>query len=102
MQADENVGKITVSFDDTLERAVEVGNLLLRAKSTKRHGEWLPWLSKHFAGSVRTSQKYMRFARAFEGHQLNQHKHLTLSEAEAILVGRNFVNDRGRGRKSEV
>lgn len=102
MTPDNSVGTITVSPDDKLERAVEIGDMLIRAKSNSRHGEWLPWLSEHFSGNVRTAQRYMRAARFFQGTHLEQHKHLTLSEAESILVGRNFVNDRGKGRKSEV
>jgi hypothetical protein len=97
-----DVGTITVSPDDKLERAVEIGKLLIEVKSKKLHGEWLPWLSNHFSGNVRTAQRYMRSARVFQGDNLERHKHLTLSEAEAILKGRKLVNDRGRGRKSET
>ena len=39
------------------------GELLLEAKNTVLHGEWLPWIAANFAGSERTAHAYMRVAR---------------------------------------
>ena len=45
-----------------LSYARAAGELLLEAKTTVRHGEWLPWLEANFDGGVRTAQDYMRIA----------------------------------------
>jgi hypothetical protein len=46
-----------------IEHARRAGDLLLQAKSTVGHGEWLPWLVAHCpAISERTAQRYMRLA----------------------------------------
>lgn len=39
------------------------GELLLEAKNSVKHGEWLPWLETNFDGSQRTAHDYMRVAR---------------------------------------
>lgn len=44
----------------TLEQGIRTGELLVQAKDQCRHGTWLPWLEKHFEGSVRVAQEYMR------------------------------------------
>src|SRR6266576_461024 len=49
----------------TLAHAIRAGELLHEAKALVRHGEWLPWLQAHFAGSERTAQNYMRVAVAY-------------------------------------
>ena len=51
----------------TLEAAVtaiEIGNLLIEAKSLVKHGQWLPWLRDHAAIGERSAQLYMRLARS--------------------------------------
>ena len=46
-----------------LEHARAAGALLLEAKDSCKHGEWLPWLTVNFKGSEKTAQNYMRIAR---------------------------------------
>ena len=46
-----------------LANARAAGELLLEAKNTVLHGEWLPWLEVNFDGSQRTAHAYMRVAR---------------------------------------
>jgi hypothetical protein len=48
-----------------LERSnfIEVGKLLVEAKETCDHGEWLSWLEEQFAWSVDTAENYMRVYR---------------------------------------
>ncbi len=47
---------------EALEHARRAGELLIEAKATVRHGEWLPWLSANVQFSERTAQGYMRLA----------------------------------------
>ena len=49
--------------EPALRHAVEVGRLLLEAKVSCKHGDWLTWLEDNFDGSVRTAQDYMRLAK---------------------------------------
>jgi hypothetical protein len=41
---------------------IEIGKLLIAAKSKVDHGQWLPWLMKHFGKSERTARNYMKAA----------------------------------------
>jgi len=52
---------VLASARTTIERAVHVGKLLIEAKATVKHGEWLPWL-KETGLTPRTAQRYMRLA----------------------------------------
>src|SRR5262249_4049118 len=44
------------------EQAIEAGRLLLQAKATVRHGNWLEWVGANCRFSERTAQLYMRLA----------------------------------------
>jgi hypothetical protein len=44
------------------EQAIEVGRLLLQAKTTVRHGSWLEWIAFNCRFSERTAQLYLRLA----------------------------------------
>jgi Protein of unknown function (DUF3102) len=47
-----------------LERAVQIGALLIEVKRQLPHGQWLPWLAEHCPHiSRRTAQIYMQVAR---------------------------------------
>lgn len=46
--------------------ALAAGTLLLEAKETCRHGEWLGWLELHFSGDRRTAQRYMQISRRWQ------------------------------------
>ena len=39
-----------------------LGGLLIKAKATVPHGQWLPWLRQNITFSERTAQGYMRIA----------------------------------------
>jgi hypothetical protein len=51
------------ALQTTLRHAIRAGELLAEAKALLPHGQWLPWLEAHFAGSERSAQAYMRVAR---------------------------------------
>lgn len=44
------------------ERYVAAGHLLLEAKAKLKHGEFIPWITEHFALSYATAKLYMRAA----------------------------------------
>ncbi len=46
----------------SLKYAIGAGQLLLEAKETTGHGNWLAWLSLNVVVSERTAQDYMRLA----------------------------------------
>lgn len=45
-----------------IEHAIACGSLLLEAKATVPHGQWLPWLQANTIVSERTAQRWMRYA----------------------------------------
>ena len=52
-----------VALNTGLEHALEAGRLLIEAKAQVAHGEWLPWLERHFEGAPRTARVYVQLAR---------------------------------------
>ena len=62
-----NGGELSVITDEikaVLKRRtadiIKLGGLLCEAKKQVGHGEWLPWLSREFSLSERSSQRYMK------------------------------------------
>jgi hypothetical protein len=51
---------------DAVKHAVKAGEVLCLACETCRAGEWQTLLERHFPGSMRTAQKYMRLAKHFQ------------------------------------
>ena len=47
---------------EAMNHALRCGDLLIKAKGTVQHGNWLPWLRQNIAFSDRTAQGYMRIA----------------------------------------
>ncbi len=78
-------GTFISSMKDTLEAGITAGQLLIEAKETLEHGEFLKWIQDTLPFTERTAQKYMRIAR-------NQDK---LKEKGARLLSEayNAVND---------
>ncbi len=71
-----------------LQRAMETGALLLRAKQRLPHGEWGAWMRDNIRMSPRTAQMYMRVARTWpqvEGKSASI-ADLTLTEVVAQLT----------------
>ena len=66
-----------------LLHAIECGKVLREAKDKIGHGEWAPWVELNCACSLRTTQNYMRVAKAFSKTQ--PPAHLTLERALAFL-----------------
>jgi Protein of unknown function (DUF3102) len=57
--------KMQQAMKAALGHAVEAGEMLLEAKATLGHGDWLLWLDRNCTVSPRTAQAYMRVARNF-------------------------------------
>jgi hypothetical protein len=55
--------RVGASMTEGMRSATEAGKLLLEAKSTAPHGQWLPWLKANCKFSERTAQAYMQVAR---------------------------------------
>lgn len=51
------------AYASAIEHAFRTGEHLLAAKKEGEHGQWIPWLERHFVGSYRTAAGYMRLAR---------------------------------------
>ena len=85
-----------------LFEARTVGNLLLEAKDTVKHGEWLEWLETNFEGSGRTARAYMRIAvhwEKIEPKLAEGSANLSISEAlKLVRYGYNRKTYRNEGR----
>lgn len=51
------------AMNSGLQRGVDAGQLLLKAKRLCTHGEWMPWVTANCRFPLRTVQLYMRIAR---------------------------------------
>jgi Protein of unknown function (DUF3102) len=71
-----------------VEHAIECGRLLIQAKASVAHGEWLPWIEANLTFGPRQAQKYMRLAdRAEALPNAHPDAHLTIDGAMALLAG---------------
>jgi Protein of unknown function (DUF3102) len=70
-----------------VEHAIAAGDLLIEARGRLKHGQWLPWLTKHCAMSERTAQLYMRLARGKSELEANPQRvaDMTMRGAVAVL-----------------
>ena len=68
-----------------VESAIKAGGLLLEAKKTVAHGQWLPWLRANITFSERTAQAYMRVAR--RGDEIRSTADLSLGKALDLVAG---------------
>jgi hypothetical protein len=53
-------GEILAAARTSLDKAIRIGELLIKIKSELRHGEWLPWLESNLSFSDRTARNYVR------------------------------------------
>jgi len=75
--------KLTGLARTSLEKAIEIGDLLTRQKAELKHGQWLPWCAENLEFSKNTVSRYM-------GVYLNREKlptvgNLELTEAYRLL-----------------
>ena len=72
-----------------IERAIECGRLLIEAKASVGHGDWLPWIEANLSFGPRQARNYMRIARqSAELEEANRQRDsdLTMREAVALLA----------------
>jgi hypothetical protein len=60
----EGLGRVNAAARNTLESALDVGDLLIAAKSKVKYGEWGNWLDEKCRISDRTARLYMQLRRA--------------------------------------
>lgn len=77
------------------ERAIEAGRLLLQAKTTVGHGNWLEWIGSNCRFSERTAQVYMRLAQEIPSLELKAQRitDLTINDAIRLLEPLKGPND---------
>jgi hypothetical protein len=82
---DELVPLINEKLKAETSNIVEIGNLLLEARSNPElgHGRWLPWLNDNFAMSARTAERYCAAAEYVKDRHL---KSDTVSNLSARLL----------------
>ena len=92
------------------EHAIEAGRLLLQAKVTVRHGNWLEWVGTNCRFSERTAQLYMRLAEETPRLELKTQRiaDLTVNDAIKLLEPlkteepRTSTSSRPRGKKRDA
>jgi hypothetical protein len=55
--------EIVGSLKSSLEKAIRIGDLLLKQKEELQHGQFISWVDEHLPFTVRTAQNYMRLFR---------------------------------------
>ena len=86
-----------------LAHAMKCGDLLIKAKTRVRHGEWLDWLKNECNVSERISQHYMKLAKHRREVEAKSEmiSDLTLSEAIKLISPERFERARNIATKSE-
>jgi MoCo/4Fe-4S cofactor protein with predicted Tat translocation signal len=69
-----------------VEKAIETGDLLLKAKAQLKHGEWTPWLRDHCEISERTARVYMFLAKNQQSIQAQGIADLSLNKVVRLLA----------------
>ena len=81
----------TAAAKHTIEHALTIGDLLIRAKEKAGYGNWLPWLAEHCPNiSERHARNFMAMARHrahIEGKSATV-ADLTIREALALIAPR--------------
>lgn len=78
--------EISKLFVANVEKAIEIGDLLLEVKRTLDYGQFTPWIEENFPFSTKTAQKWMTLALNKKELKkcLKGNKALSLTEAYAI------------------
>jgi hypothetical protein len=73
---------------------VEAGDALARARDLCLDGEWTAWVLRHFEGTLRTAQRYVRIARHWHEIGCDATRVSPQSQSEAMRMIRNAVFSR--------
>jgi phage N-6-adenine-methyltransferase len=85
-----------------IEHAIECGRLLLEAKASVAHGEWLPWIEANLSFGARQAQKYIRIAKSAEElPNANSNSHLTIDGALTALSTSHALRVMGSSASDE-
>src|SRR4051812_39670335 len=72
---------------DALAHAKHAGELLIKAKARIAHGNFLPWVRSHFAGTPRTAQHYMKVVKHWD--KITKDGAVSVRGALAVLKPKN-------------
>jgi hypothetical protein len=90
--------KLLAARKHTVDQAIEIGGLLVQAKSKCEHGEWLKWLKENVGFSRQTADNYVTLYEKREGLKLLNVG--SLSEAYKLVLRHDLhFNDVGRNPK---
>lgn len=94
LSLDDIAERIVEAHDSTLsalrtsvQRAIDVGQLLALAKQKLGHGKLLPWLASNCGFSGATARRYMRLAKRLPDLKLLNVSNLGLSDAYRLIEG---------------
>src|SRR5258707_190943 len=68
------------------EHAIEAGRLLIQAKATVRHGNWLEWVGANCRFSERTAQLYIQLAQEAPSLESKTQRIADLTVTDAIRL----------------
>jgi hypothetical protein len=83
---------LTAALQSALGHAIAAGELLLEAKASVRHGQWLNWLASNCSVPPRTATHYMRLAGGIEKLCDQNGNVLPISVGEALHVLKGNTN----------
>jgi hypothetical protein len=93
----ERIRHLSIELDEigktALEKASEVGRLLMECKDSLKHGEWLPWLESNFTFTDRTARRWMKLAEAIQSGKIKSDTVSNLAEAYRITTEPKVVSD---------
>ena len=89
---------------NAVEHALAAGQALLEAKKRCQPGAWHVWLTKHFRGSIRTAQGYMRLAVHSPQIKYDAHRgaHLSYKQLRCLLAGLAATDGRSPPKRDRL
>lgn len=75
------------SLSSAVRHAMKCGDLMNQKKVSLPHGQWVPWVERHFKGSRSTAERYMRLHSnaSFVTHLLEEQPDIGLTEVYKAL-----------------
>jgi hypothetical protein len=87
--------EVGTALQSALVHAVAAGELLIEAKRTVKHGQWLKWLAANLDMPKRTAAHYMVLARRRQEFCGQNGKVLPISVTEALKQLKHYPEDTG-------
>jgi hypothetical protein len=93
-------GQVEQAFSSAMDHALVVGDLLLKAKSQLKHGEFKPWITNNCEFSDRMARAYMRVAEQFP--KLPDEERQRVADMSLRGVLKLFASPGSKPRRSRV